>query len=110
MYVKSLYTHVEVTEKEEMNMADGPIQVNSEIGKLKTVLLKRPGKELENLVPDYLGGLLFDDIPYLEVAQQEHDRFAKVLQDEGVEVLYLENLLQKALRIQILENNSSMMC
>ena len=110
MYVKSLYTHVEVTEKEEMNMADGPIQVNSEIGKLKTVLLKRPGKELENLVPDYLGGLLFDDIPYLEVAQQEHDRFAKVLQDEGVEVLYLRNLLQKALRIQILENNSSMMC
>ena len=89
MYVKSLYTHVEVTEKEEMNMADGPIQVNSEIGKLKTVLLKRPGKELENLVPDYLGGLLFDDNPYLEVAQQEHDRFAKVLQDEGVEVLYL---------------------
>ena len=97
MYVKSLYTHVEVTEKEEMNMADGPIQVNSEIGKLKTVLLKRPGKELENLVPDYLGGLLFDDIPYLEVAQQEHDRFAKVLQDEGVEVLYLEKLAAESI-------------
>ena len=97
MYVKSLYTHVEVTEKEEMNMADGPIQVNSEIGKLKTVLLKRPGKELENLVTDYLGGLLFDDIPYLEVAQQEHDRFAKVLQDEGVEVLYLEKLAAESI-------------
>lgn len=51
-------------------MTDGPIKVNSEIGALKTVLLKRPGKELENLVPDYLGGLLFDDIPYLEVAQK----------------------------------------
>ncbi|HDC8844392.1 TPA: arginine deiminase, partial [Staphylococcus aureus] len=49
-------------------MTDGPIKVNSEIGALKTVLLKRPGKELENLVPDYLDGLLFDDIPYLEVA------------------------------------------
>lgn len=97
MYVKSLYTHVEVTEKEEMNMADGPIQVNSEIGKLKTVLLKRPGKELENLVTDYLGGLLFDDIPYLEAAQQEHDRFAKVLQDEGVEVLYLEKLAAESI-------------
>ena len=46
-------------------MTNGPIQVNSEIGKLKTVLLKRPGKELENLVPDYLDGLLFDDIPFL---------------------------------------------
>ncbi|MGT2610062.1 hypothetical protein ACVQ92_01985 [Staphylococcus aureus] len=44
-------------------MTDGPIKVNSEIGALKTVLLKRPGKELENLVPDYLDGLLFDDIP-----------------------------------------------
>ena len=46
-------------------MTQGPIQVNSEIGRLKTVLLKRPGKELENLVPDHLSGLLFDDIPYL---------------------------------------------
>lgn len=78
-------------------MANGPIQVNSEIGKLKTVLLKRPGKELENLVPDYLDGLLFDDIPYLKVAQQEHDRFAKVLQDEGVEVLYLEQLAAESI-------------
>lgn len=51
-------------------MTNGPIKVNSEIGTLKTVLLKRPGKELENLVPDYLDGLLFDDIPYLEVAQK----------------------------------------
>lgn len=47
-------------------MTQGPIQVNSEIGRLKTVLLKRPGKELENLVPDHLSGLLFDDIPYLK--------------------------------------------
>ena len=79
-------------------MANGPIQVNSEIGKLKTVLLKRPGKELENLVPDYLDGLLFDDIPFLKVAQQEHDRFAKVLQDEGVEVLYLEKLAAESIK------------
>ena len=40
-------------------MNEHPIKVNSEIGKLKTVLLKRPGKELENLVPEYLGELLF---------------------------------------------------
>lgn len=78
-------------------MTNGPIQVNSEIGKLKTVLLKRPGKELENLVPDYLDGLLFDDIPFLKVAQQEHDHFAQVLQDEGIEVLYLEKLAAQSI-------------
>ena len=78
-------------------MTQGPIQVNSEIGKLKTVLLKRPGKELENLVPDHLSGLLFDDIPYLKVAQEEHDKFAQALQDEGVEVVYLEKLAAEAI-------------
>lgn len=78
-------------------MEKGPIHVNSEIGKLKTVLLKRPGKELENLVPDHLSGLLFDDIPYLKVAQEEHDHFAQVLRDEGVEVVYLEHLAAEAI-------------
>ncbi|MCO4325592.1 arginine deiminase [Staphylococcus agnetis] len=73
------------------------INVNSEIGRLKTVLLKRPGKELENLVPDYLDGLLFDDIPYLKVTQREHDYFAEVLKNEGVEVLYLEKLTAESL-------------
>lgn len=80
-----------------MNMTQGPIQVNSEIGRLKTVLLKRPGKELENLVPDHLSGLLFDDIPYLKVAQEEHDKFAQTLRDEGVEVVYLEKLAAEAI-------------
>lgn len=78
-------------------MEKNPIQVNSEIGPLKTVLLKRPGKELENLVPDHLSGLLFDDIPYLKVAQEEHDKFAQVLRDEGVEVVYLEKLAAEAI-------------
>ncbi|MRI05161.1 arginine deiminase [Staphylococcus pseudintermedius] len=78
-------------------MEKNPIQVNSEIGTLKTVLLKRPGKELENLVPDHLSGLLFDDIPYLKVAQEEHDKFAQVLRDEGVEVVYLEQLAAEAI-------------
>lgn len=78
-------------------MEKNPIQVNSEIGTLKTVLLKRPGKELENLVPDHLNGLLFDDIPYLKVAQEEHDKFAQVLRDEGVEVVYLEQLAAEAI-------------
>ncbi|HET5541403.1 TPA: arginine deiminase, partial [Streptococcus pneumoniae] len=56
-------------------MSSHPIQVFSEIGKLKKVMLHRPGKELENLLPDYLERLLFDDIPFLEDAQKEHDAF-----------------------------------
>ena len=73
------------------------IDVFSEIGTLKTVLLHRPGKELENLTPDILERLLFDDIPYLKVAQEEHDAFAKVLRDNGVEVLYIKDMVVEAL-------------
>ena len=73
------------------------LYVHSEIGPLKKILLHRPGEELLNLAPDDLGRLLFDDIPFLEVAQQEHDRFAEVLREQGVEVLYLEKLCAEAL-------------
>ena len=71
----------------------GSIHVTSEIGKLKKVLLHRPGNELLNLTPDTLSRLLFDDIPYLPDAQKEHDAFAKTLRDNGVEVVYLEDLM-----------------
>lgn len=74
-----------------------PIHVNSEIGKLKTVLLKRPGKEVENITPDIMYRLLFDDIPYLPTIQKEHDEFAQALRNNGVEVLYLENLAAEAI-------------
>ncbi len=74
------------------------INVKSEIGVLKKVLLHRPGKELLNLTPDTLEELLFDDIPYLKGARQEHDIFAKVLKDEGVEVVYLEDLMGEVLK------------
>ena len=73
------------------------IEVKSEIGKLNSVLLHRPGKELEQLEPDLLAELLFDDIPYLEAAQAEHDAFAKALTENGVEVLYLTELAKEAL-------------
>ena len=73
------------------------IHVTSEIGKLKKVLLHRPGNELLNLTPDTLGELLFDDIPYLEDAQKEHDAFADALRDNGVEVVYLEDLVAEVL-------------
>lgn len=74
-----------------------PIYITSEIGRLKTVLLHRPGEELENLTPDTLHDLLFDDIPHLKVAQEEHDKFAAVLRERGIEVLYLDELAAEAL-------------
>lgn len=61
------------------------------------MLLHRPGQELEHLVPGSLERLLFDDIPYLKGAQTEHDRFAQILQDNGVEVVYLSKLTAEAL-------------
>ena len=70
-------------------MSDKPININSEIGKLKTVILHRPGKELEGLTPEYLEKLLFDDIPYLPDAIKEHDEFADALRANGVEVLQM---------------------
>ncbi len=75
------------------------ISVTSEIGKLKKVLLHRPGKELLNLTPDSLSRLLFDDIPYLPDAIKEHDAFAKALKDNGVEVVYLEDLMAEVISL-----------
>ena len=79
-----------------------PLHITSEIGKLKIVLLHRPGEELENLIPDYLTDLLFDDIPYLELAQREHDAFADALRSRGVEVLYLDQLATEAINTEAL--------
>ncbi len=77
-------------------MANG-LYVHSEIGALKKVCLHRPGEELLNLTPDDLERLLFDDIPFLEVAQAEHDKFAELLRENGTEVVYLEDLAAQAL-------------
>lgn len=73
------------------------INVNSEIGKLKKVMLHRPGKELENLMPEYLDRLLFDDIPYLRIAQEEHDSFADILRQNDVEVVYLSDIVAESI-------------
>ena len=69
----------------------------SEIGKLNKVLLHRPGQELEALTPATIERLLFDDIPYLKVAQEEHDIFAQTLRDNGVEVVYYVEEAAKAM-------------
>ena len=69
----------------------------NEIGPLKKVLVHRPGEEFLNLTPNTLERLLFDDIPYLKIAQKEHDAFTAALRNEGVEVVYLVDLAAEAL-------------
>ena len=73
------------------------IKVNSEIGKLKVVLLHEPGEELHNLTPSKLDDLLFDDIPWLPLAKKEHQAFAKTFIDAGVKVVYLVDLMKEVL-------------
>lgn len=84
--------------EKENEVASLKIEVESEIGRLKRIMLHRPGRELEHLVPGELERLLFDDIPYLRAAQQEHDAFAAILRENGVEVVYLEDLMAQTLR------------
>lgn len=70
----------------------------SEIGKLRKVLLHRIGPEVDGLVPDNFERLLFDDIPYLKVARQEHDRFAETLRENGAEVVFYTEETAKAIK------------
>ncbi|MGH3717218.1 MAG: arginine deiminase [Micromonosporaceae bacterium] len=73
--------------------------VDSEVGRLRTVLLHRPGRELKRLTPRNNDSLLFDGIPWVGRAQEEHDGFAQALRDRGVEVLYLADLLTETLTV-----------
>src|SRR3954465_2876853 len=66
---------------------------SSEVGRLQTVMLHRPGNELKRLTPRNNDKLLFDGIPWVGRAQEEHDAFAQALRDRDVEVLYLTELL-----------------
>ncbi|MCR4673262.1 MAG: arginine deiminase [Lachnospiraceae bacterium] len=74
------------------------VNITSEIGRLEKVVLHRPGEELENLVPGELERLLFDDIPYLRIAKEEHDAFAEVLRENGAQVIYIEDLMADVLK------------
>ena len=80
-----------------MTSHEQPIHLTSEIGGLKTVVLHRPGAELENITPDTMTDLLFDDIPFLEKAQEEHDIFANTLRQRGAKVLYLDAIASESL-------------
>ena len=71
--------------------------VTSEVGPLRTVVLHRPGAELRRLTPRNNDQLLFDGVPWVARAQEEHDAFAAALTDRGVEVLYLGRLLAEVL-------------
>ena len=67
--------------------------LRSEVAPLSTVLLHRPGDELSRITPSNKDELLFDELLWLEHAQREHDAFADVLRANGVEALYVEELL-----------------
>ena len=70
-----------------------PHGADSEVGTLQTVMLHRPGPELKRLTPRNNDRLLFDGIPWVSRAQDEHDAFAAALRDRDIEVLYLTELL-----------------
>ncbi len=72
---------------------------DSEVGRLRTVMLHRPGPELSRLTPRNNDQLLFDGIPWVARAQEEHDAFAQALRDREVEVLYLTDLLTETLAV-----------
>ncbi|HEX5596114.1 MAG TPA: arginine deiminase [Micromonosporaceae bacterium] len=76
-----------------------PHYVDSEVGRLGTALLHRPGPELARLTPRNRHAALFDTIPWVNRAQEEHDVFASVLRDHGVEVLYVGELLAETLAV-----------
>ena len=72
-------------------------RVDSEVGKLRRVMLHRPDLELQRLTPSNCADLLFDDVLWVKRARQEHNTFADVLRDRGVEVLYLHDLLAETM-------------
>ncbi len=83
--------------------------INSEIGVLKTVLVHRPGIEIGRITPDNKEALLFDDLLWLDRAQDEHDEFVGLMTDRGTEVLYFDQLLhdvmgQLDVRLGVLES------
>ena len=72
-------------------------RVDSEVGRLRQVILHRPGLELKRLTPDNAADLLFDDVLWVSRAQQEHDAFANALRSRGVTVHYYRDLFAQTL-------------
>ncbi len=78
-------------------MSPTVLGVDSEVGTLRAVIVHRPGAELTRLTPRNSDALLFDGLPWVARAQEEHDAFAALLRSRGVEVLLLGELLIEAL-------------
>jgi arginine deiminase len=74
-------------------------RVDSEVGKLRKVLVHRPDLSLRRLTPTNREELLFDDVLWVRKARGEHDRFVSHLEKRGVEVFYLDDLLTDVLKI-----------
>jgi arginine deiminase len=83
-----------------------PPRITTEVGRLRTVMLHRPGNELRRLTPRNNDALLFDGIPWVDRAQEEHDAFAEALSSRNVEVLYLAQLLAETLEQEAARNRA----
>src|SRR5246127_4623459 len=81
-----------------LSVSSGELGSNSEVGALRVAILHRPGAELRRLTPRNNDDLLFDGLPWVARAQEEHDAFAELLRSRGVEVLLLSDLLTEALQ------------
>ena len=82
----------------------GPVNVKSEIGRLRRVMLHRPGAELGNLMPDYLERMLAEDTPDVRRAGEEHDVFANILRGNGVDVVYIEDMFRDVVKDEAIRN------
>src|SRR5216683_1681373 len=90
----------EITEDQDLSrMAGAMFRVDSEVGRLRQVILHRPDLELKRLTPDNAADLLFDDVLWVSRAQAEHDAFADALRSRGVTVHYYSELLAQTLDI-----------
>ncbi|BDU77742.1 arginine deiminase [Mesoterricola sediminis] len=78
-------------------MQDIQLKVFSETGRLKQVVVHRPGPEVDIMVPDMMEQLLFDDILYGDLARREHDVFRQVLERVADEVLDIQDLFVEAM-------------
>lgn len=81
------------------------MNVTNETGTLKQVLLHRPGNELKVLNEENKLHYLFDEIPNLDEAKNEHDLFAKLLIDEGIKVSYIEDLMAEVIKNKEIKEN-----
>ena len=82
------------------------LKLNSEFGKLKAVITHRPGREIERLTPHNTSELLFEDVPYLEGMQDEHDEFRRLIREAvGAQVYRLHDILTETLMNSKLKHN-----